>query len=193
MNRPESWWQRLAFIISLVERAPHQTLGRTAIVKMAYLLQVLRGVPLGYHFSLYTYGPFDAKVLDDLAYAQALKAVEVRIVEYGSGYGYNVCPGPKAEVVKAQAGNWLERQQTAIAWVVEKFAGYTASELELLATIVYTDRELSRDTLTVTAEELAHRVREVKPRCPESYVLDKTNSLLDRGMLTSVKSGPHSA
>ena len=187
MNRRESWWQRLALITTLVEQAPNQTLGRTAIVKMAYLLQVLRGVPLGYDFRLYTYGPFDSELLGDLEYAQALNAVEVRTVLYAGSYGYEVRPGPAAAAVKAQAGDWLAQYQQAINWVVGEFGACTASELELLSTIVYTDRELSRNHQTATAEELAHRVREVKPHFAESHVLDKTNFLLGRGLLTSVK------
>jgi hypothetical protein len=187
MNRRESWWQRLAFIINLVEQAPKRTLGRTAIVKMAYLVQALRGVPLGYDFRLHIYGPFDPDVLDDLEYAQALKAVEVCSVLYSRGYGYEVRPGPSAVAVKAQAGDWLTQHLSAINWVIGEFGGYTASDLELLSTIVYADQELARNHQAVTVQELAERVREVKPHFPENYVLEKTNSLLSRGMLFSVK------
>jgi hypothetical protein len=187
MNRRESSWQRLALITTLVEQAPNQTLGRTAIVKMAYLLQVLHGVPLGYDFRLYTYGPFNAEVLSDLEYAQALGVVEVRTVLYARSYGYDVRPGPLAAAVKALAGDWLAQHQPAISSVVGEFSSCTASELELLSTIVYADRELYRNRQTATAEELAHRVREVKPHFLVSYVLDKTNVLLGRGMLSSIK------
>lgn len=186
MNQRESWWPRLAFIITFVERAPNQTLGRTAIVKMAYLLQVLRGVPLGYDFRLYTYGPFDADVLDDLAYAQALKAVEVCTVQYAVGYGYDVRPGPVAATIKARAEDWLARHQQEIEWVVSEFGSYTASELELISTIVYADRELGRSSKTATVEELAHQVREVKPHFAKSYVLGQTQALFEKGMLTAV-------
>jgi hypothetical protein len=192
MNSRQASWQRLALITTFVERAPNQTLGRTAIVKMAYLVQVLRGVPLGYDFRLYTYGPFDSEVLGDLEYAQALKAVEVQTVLYPGGYRYDVRPGPLATAVKAQAGDWLARYQPAVDWVVKEFGGCTASELELLSTIVYADQEVSRNRQTLTAEELAHRVREVKPHFTKSFVLDKTNSLLARGLLTSVQPGARS-
>ena len=51
--------------------------GKTAFMKMAYLLQELYEVPLGYRFSLYTYGPYSAEVLADLEYAKLRKRVEV--------------------------------------------------------------------------------------------------------------------
>ena len=40
--------RRIAILIDLVERAPDQTLGRTAIVKLLYLLTTVRNVALGY-------------------------------------------------------------------------------------------------------------------------------------------------
>jgi hypothetical protein len=187
MKNRDSWWQRLALLTTLVEGSPNQTLGRTAIVKLAYLLQVLCGVPLGYAFRLYTYGPFDSELLGDLDYAQALKAVEVRTVLFPGGYRFDVRPGPAAAVVKAQAGEWLAQHQPAINRVIGEFAGCTASELELLTTIIYADRELSRNLQIATTEELAHRVREVKPHFTEGHVLGKTSYLLGKGMLTSVK------
>jgi hypothetical protein len=186
MNGREFSWQRLALIASLVEKAPNQTLRRTAIVKLAYLLQVLRDVPLGYDFRLYTYGPFDSGLLGDLEYAQALKAVEARTVQYSGGYSYEIRPGPSAAAVKGQVSDWLAQHQPAIDWVIREFGGCTASELELLSTIVYADRELSRKSQNGTADELAHRVREVKPHFTEGHVLEKTKSLFGKGLLTSV-------
>src|SRR5262249_50838875 len=123
------FWPRLAVLVSLVQKAPTRSLGRTAIVKMVYLLQVVRGVPLGYDFRLYTYGPFDSEVLGDLDYAQALAAVHTRTVTYGTGYGYEVSPGPKADAVKPLASDWLEHYEGNIDWVVKEFGHWTASQL----------------------------------------------------------------
>ena len=170
MNNQDFWW-RLALLTTLVKKAPHQTLGRTAIVKMAYFLQVLRGVPLGYDFRLYTYGPFDSQVLSDLEYAQALKAVEARTVLFSGGYRYDVCPGPSATAVEAQASDRLAQHLSNIEWVIEQFGRYTASELELFSTIVYVDRELGAQGQTdVSVDELVRRVREVKPHFTEAQV-----------------------
>jgi hypothetical protein len=174
---------RLALIVELVERAPNHTLGRTAIVKMIYLLQVLRGVPLGYDFRLYTYGPFDSQVLSDLAYAQALKAVEERTILYTAGYGYEVRPGPAASAVKDHAANWLQEQGDSIEWVVGWLGGCKASELELLSTIVYVDRELATAGRSATVAELAKRVRHVKPHFAEDYVQAKVRWLSAKGVL----------
>ncbi len=167
------FWPRLALLTTLVEQAPSRILGRTAIVKMVYLLQVVRGVPLGYDFRLYTYGPFDSEVLGDLEYAQALKAVESKTVLYSTGYGYDVSPGPKASAVKTLAKPWLDKYQSSIDWVVREFGGWTASQLELFSTIVYVDREFAaQGQRHVSVEEMVQRVREVKPHFPEAQVED---------------------
>jgi hypothetical protein len=41
---------------------------------------------LGYVFRLYTYGPFDADVLNDLETAQSFQSLHVKTVIYPSGY-----------------------------------------------------------------------------------------------------------
>jgi len=183
----DSWWRRLALIVALVERAPGQVLGRTAIVKLAYLLQILRGVPVGYGFRLYTYGPFHADVLSDLDSARSLQAVTVKTVPHPTGYGYEVRPGPEAEGIKARAAEWLSRHQADIEWVVDSFAGHTASELELLSTCVYVDRELAaRGQSDVAAEELVRRVREVKPHFPETQVAALVRSGQAQGWFSAI-------
>src|SRR5689334_10646515 len=113
-------WYRFALIAELAEKTPAR-LGRTALMKFAYFLQVLRSVPLGYHFTLYSYGPFDSGVLDDLAYAQTLEAVKVHTVDYSNGYGYDIQPGRAAKEIKAKAAEFLTAHQDAIDWVVREF------------------------------------------------------------------------
>jgi hypothetical protein len=181
------WWRRLALITCLVERAPGQVLGRTAIVKLAYLLQVLRRVPVGYDFRLFTYGPFDAEVLSNLDSARSLEAVTVKTVDHPAGYGYEVRPGPLAGVVKAQAAEWLTQYQGDIDWVVRAFAGHTAAELGLLSTSVYVDRELAAQGKgIVPVEELVRRVREVKPHFSEAAVAQLVRAGQAEGWLSAV-------
>ena len=87
MNFDHGWRLRLAILSTLVKQAPQKP-GRTALMKFAYLLQTVRGVPLGYRFELYNYGPYDSTVLSDLSQAVTLKAMKSATVNYTSGYGY---------------------------------------------------------------------------------------------------------
>lgn len=180
-------WERLATIVELTEKAPGE-LGRTALVKLCYFLQTLRGVPLGYHFSLYAYGPFAAGVLDDLDYAQALNAVQSRLVNYPTGYGYNIRPGTAAAEIKTKAHDFLAGHQAAIDWVIQEFGGMSAAHLELASTAIFVDREAQRTRERLTLDELVRRVREVKPRFPEPQVRAIAELLRDKSLLGSIRS-----
>src|SRR2546428_613825 len=121
---------RLALITSLAGQAPGQ-FGRTALMKFAYFLQAVRRVPLGYHFTLFSYGPFDSRVLNDLHHAEVLGGVDVETVYFPQGYGYLVSPGKAAEKLKSKASDFLAKYREDIDWVVREFGSRTAGELEL--------------------------------------------------------------
>ena len=83
---------RLALLPVLAEQAPAGHIGRTALMKYMYFPQTVRGVPLGYNFSMYSYGPFDSDVLADLSSAEMMNIVDVAPVEFAGGYGYSIEP-----------------------------------------------------------------------------------------------------
>jgi uncharacterized protein len=183
MNDREYWWLRIGLLCELVERAPSK-LGRTAVMKLAYFLQTLQRVPLGYDFRLYTYGPFDDDVLGDLGQAESMRAVKSALVQYPGGYGYEFSAGRKSEEVKAFAGPDLAKYRDAITWVLGEFGGKSAAELELLSTIVYADREASREGRSLSLAELSHQVRQIKPRFSEEHIMEEANSLVEKGLLS---------
>ncbi|HEY7311201.1 MAG TPA: hypothetical protein VH643_17705 [Gemmataceae bacterium] len=183
MNDQYSSWNRLGLIAALVERATEQPLGRTALVKLAYLLQVFRHVPLGYDFRLYTYGPYDAEVLNDLAQAQALQVVEVKIVPNSVGYGYDIRRGANIEWAKRRVASWLSEYDEALNWVMSEFGGRAASELELVGTIIYADQENRKQNKRVSIENLIQCVREIKPHFTEDVVKSKVEELVGKNLL----------
>src|SRR5687768_15041621 len=99
---------KVALIAELVRRAPSQP-GRTAMMKLAYFLTTLRKVPLAYDFRLYTSGPFDSDVLDDLRYAEALGAVQGEVIAYPGGRGYQYQPGPRIREITDYAHDFLSQ------------------------------------------------------------------------------------
>jgi uncharacterized protein len=178
-------WHRFALIAEMAEKTPTR-LGRTALMKYAYFLQVLRGVPLGYHFTLYAYGPFDAAVLDDLAYAHTLEAVKVETVDFPNGYGYDIRPGPAAREIKAKAEEFLAEHRNDIDWVIQEFGSLGAAQLELASTMVFADREAHRSGEKLRLDELTSRVREVKPRFSHLEAYAQAESLRNRGLLQAI-------
>jgi hypothetical protein len=184
MSAQRRSWLRLGILAELVARSSNK-LGRTALMKQAYLLQTVKGVPLGYNFRLYTYGPYDGDVLDDLGQAEAMRAVASSLVAFPGGYGYEFSPGPESERIRSMAGPEIQGYRDDLSWVLGEFGSRSAADLELLSTIVYADRESLGRHQGVSADELCRQVREIKPRFPEEYVKASIRSLRDRGILRS--------
>src|SRR5262249_49953609 len=157
-----------------------------ALMKLAFLLQTVRGVPLGYNFRLYTYGPYDGDVLDDLGQAEAMRAVESNLVAFPGGYGYEFSPRPESERIPGMARPEIQGYRDDLAWVLGEFGSRSAADLELLSTIVYADRESLGRHQSVSADELSRQVREIKPRFPEEYVKASIRLLRERGILGSL-------
>src|SRR5262249_30687971 len=129
---------RRAVIVALAGRL-NDRLGRTGLMKLIYFLQTLRGAPLGYSFRLYTYGPYDGQVLEDLGITQSLRGVRTREFQWPGGAGYLISEGEATESILARARTEIAGINDDLDWVVNEFGNRSASDLELASTIVYID------------------------------------------------------
>lgn len=179
--------ERLALIPMLAGKTPGGRMGRTALMKYMYFLQTLRELPLGYRFTLYSYGPFDSDVLADLGTAEDIGAVESEAISYPGGYGYAIKPGPKAEWLQDRASRFLSKHKADTSWVTEKFGSYTSAQLELVSTIIYVDREAARCREKIKLQNLAQRVQEVKPHFREQDILSFAQRLADDRLLEATR------
>jgi len=175
MHESDKTWNRLAVIVRFAEKAPK--LGRTAIMKYMYLLYVLRNQYLGYKFSLYTYGPFDSAVLDDLSIAETIGGVKSELIPYSNSYGYRIYPGPEAEKIKAKVSVFLNDIEKDIDWVIDNFGHFTSSELEMASTIIYTRNEQRERGKEITVDEITKRVFAIKPHLSEANIREMANHL----------------
>jgi hypothetical protein len=175
--------KRIAVLSRLVKRTQGASLGRTAIMKLAYFLTVLRDVPLGYRFSLYSYGPFDSTVLQDVDFGSSLGALRSQPVRYPSGDGYLIQPGSSSDEIELLEKDFLDAHETAIDWVATEFGNLTAAELELLSTIVYVDREFAGTP--ISKDDLARRVHDIKPHFLETRTLSRIEDLKTKGLLSA--------
>ncbi|MBI1903813.1 MAG: hypothetical protein HYS13_22135 [Planctomycetia bacterium] len=178
----ETMLRRPALIAKLVWQSPEQKLGRTALMKLMYILQV-RGVPLGYWFRLYSYGPFDAEVLNDLDVAKSIRAVTERTVQYPTSYGFEIEPGAKFDKLEPALFEWLEPHEESITWALANFANRTAAELELLSTIVYVDRERGSNG-RAEIDDLLPLVHGVKPQFNEDRIRQACRELQELRLLS---------
>jgi hypothetical protein len=178
-------FSELAVIADLVRRAPG-VVGRTALMKCLLFLKTLREVPLPYTFRLYTYGPFDSKVLEDLRYAESLGAIRSTLIAYPGGQGYQLQAGPDAGKIEERASDFLDRYRESIDWVLDEFGNRSAIDLEMASTLIYVDRSLAEKGSKVPASELAKRVHDIKPHLTTDVIEGEARRLKDRGLLTAV-------
>jgi len=162
-------------------------LGRTALMKYCYFLQVVCGVPLGYRFSLYSYGPFDSDVLSDLDTAECMGGVKSSVEYFLGGYGYRIEPAERADRVMELGQSFIDEHRQWLEWVTQRFGGWDASELEVASTLVYSDREAWRRGERLTILELSGRVRDLKPRYAIQQIQVHAESLLRLQILQSVQ------
>lgn len=174
---------RRALIPVLAAKSKGGYLGRTALMKYMYLLQILRGVPLGYRFTLYSYGPFDSDVLADLSVAEALEAVESEVELYSGGYGYRIRAAHNAKWLEKSYEKFLRKYEKDVDWVVRNFGSFSSAELELVGTIIYVDRESRSPNKKMALDQVAKLVHEVKPHFSREKVLQYARRLADGSML----------
>jgi hypothetical protein len=185
MTYDDVWKLRLAVLSTLVANAPQKP-GRTALMKFAYLLQTVKGVPLGYHFRLYNYGPYDSTVIGDLSQAETFEAVKEDPA--GGGYEYSSVKRGHAEVCK-DAKSQLARASDSIEWVLREFGKKSAADLELISTIVYAEREMRSKKRPRSSEALCRIVKEIKPHFTEAEIAGRVAELEEKGLILADGSG----
>lgn len=177
---------RLATLAALVnEVEPHRGLGRTAVMKLTYFLQTLEGMPLGYDFRIYTYGPYDVQVLEDLKIAELVGAVVSHEYAHSYGYGYKIVAGEMVDRI-IHSEPKIADHKSSVAWVVSEFGSRTAIDLEMVSTIVFIDRASFDDGENLTTREIATRVKSIKPRLNLNNVENEAEALKAKSFLKSV-------
>ena len=127
--------ERISVILSIVNQSPG--LGKTAIMKCLYLLQTLKKVPLGYDFEIYTYGPYNSTVMAEIDYANQLGFLNVEGIIYPNGqFGYNISLNEKGKE-RINTDQELATYTKEITEIASEFGAKSASELELLSTILF--------------------------------------------------------
>jgi hypothetical protein len=159
--------------------------GKTAFMKMAYLLQELYEVPLGYRFSLYTYGPYSPEVLADLEYANLRKQVEVEYLGDPQG-GFRITP------TEVASGSNLQNEPIAmyshvLDELVEHFGSFNARELELRTTSIFLWKRI-RPKKPEEVSTLIEAVRHLKPHFSNMVIRSAIDDLIDDGIIQYVHS-----
>jgi len=150
-------------------------------MKLCFFLQESCKVPLGYSFSLYSYGPFDSDVLSDIGTAVRLNVLKEGIVYYSSGMGYEYQPGSDKESLRAIASDFLSENASKIRWAVDTFGNKNAGELELLSTTFF----VAKYQNPADIEGLIDQVALIKPHFSHDQIQNGVDELLSLKLLIS--------
>ena len=122
----------------------------------------------------------------DLNDSESLGVVDEQLVFNPVGYGYRIKsllpPGESAKL----GGTLLDQHKDDVDWVIREFGSFTAAQLELTSTVIYTDREAVRMNEMLGVRDLARRVKDVKPRFGEQQIVSVVESLKGKGLLEAV-------
>ena len=170
---------RTAVLTSIVGRC-HNPPGRTTLMKFAYILQTVRGVPLGYRFQLYNYGPYDEAVLTDIRQAVSAELLSSKLVTFsGGGYGYEFSIGDSFEPAGEELSEQTSPFEDDIDWVVDQFGGESAGRMELISTIIFV---LCENGTRLEKPQIVQRVNEIKPHFSREVIdaaVDEISEVLD--------------
>ena len=156
--------------------------GKTVYVKMAYFLQEVYKVPLGYRFTLYTYGPYSPEVLYDLDRSRQSGWVDVEYLE--DDLGFKITVGPTA-IKEVNAFEPFKPYENQINEMVETFGKFRAKELELRATIVCVSR-MNPSAGPETVDQTIEAVHQLKPHFHKSDIQQAFEELKSKGIITLV-------
>ena len=162
---------RLGTIMRLVEIL--QDAGKIKLQKLLYFLQEGWGVPLGYDFVMYHYGPYCGQVDADLSLLSAAGVVKISVDP--DGYGYHVVQGELRPASLADTALGSEE----VPRVVEAFHGYNGADLELAATVHFVHSLMPGAQRRAVVEQ----ARSLKPKFPVSAVEAQYDRLVSLNLL----------
>ncbi|OJU14327.1 MAG: hypothetical protein BGN88_05650 [Clostridiales bacterium 43-6] len=153
--------ERIGVISTIVKNEPG--LGKTAIMKILFILQKVYKLPMNYEFSIYTYGPYSAEVMEDVDCAAHEDIISVSIMPYPNGItGYAI--NESKNIDKYILGNSLVTEYiNSINEVTGMFGKKPAKELELDSTIIYVYDLHKKNKWECTEDNIINDVKEIKP------------------------------
>lgn len=172
---------RVAVIAEFADKLSGK-LGRTAIMKLMFFLQELKGLPLGYSFRIYTYGPYDAQVLSDLKIGESMGAVRTEYFDWEGGSGYMIKAGNKPKL-SDEDQRLFSSFHDEIDWVAKEFGELSATDLEVESTVFFVAKSAEREKQRLSSETIARAVRAIKPHHSEGRILKHIERLQQRGLI----------
>lgn len=181
LNQAPSEKDQYALIAHLAkELGPSGRLGKKALQKYIFLIHEIGGVPTGYKFRFYTYGPFSPDLSGDVDVVQSLGGV--RVSYDVTNNAYSIEESQNTDVIVQKGDGFLEQYGEKVKRIVEIFGGRYAKDLELTATIVFIYNKIGRKKL-FDKDSLKEKVQDTKPKYGDAEISKALSELERMGFL----------
>jgi len=174
---------RINVIVSIVEtlRQREIELGKVQFQKLIYFLQEI-GIPLGYRYEIYHYGPYSFELAQELNTLDTLGIVNV--APDPTGYGYGIMPGKHiGDFYEIKDVDVIEPYKKKIDFVLDHLGKDSSSRIELKATIHYVNKVMGKINHAVTMDSILSRVKDLKPKFNEPFLSECYKELQDIKLL----------
>jgi uncharacterized protein YwgA len=148
--------------------------GKTKLQKLGYFLQEAYDVPTKIPFRMHHYGPYSEALETDIARLRLAGYVKVDADQQGYGFHITKIDSPLEEWKQL-----IEPFRNSITRMIEEFGNRPVPELELAATIHFV-KNLSPG---IQKQQAIDKVRALKPKFGEVYVIKIYDELKDKGLL----------
>jgi uncharacterized protein YwgA len=164
-------------MLELIEK--QQWLGKTAVMKIMFILQYIYNIELGYKFNIYTYGPYASEVTEDLDALILQDYVDPGQYEYLGRKAYDLTISENGKRVKESI---KPAHKLLIATALGLFGKKTAKELELDTTLIYTKHQYNRNKWGDDSNEIVNNVHEMKPHFNRNEIEKALETLTKQGI-----------
>ncbi len=171
-------WERYGLIVELARRleAVSPQFGKTALQKLVYILDASFGVRLDYEFTLYTYGPYSQELASDLEIVASIGGVELM----ARANGVHIRTGKCVESIVQRSESFTSEYVEVLDELVRTFGSFSATDLELRATLIF----VSQHELLFTREELMGELTAIKPHFEAPEVFSAIDELTRSGHIS---------
>lgn len=153
-------------------------LGKTKLHKLVYLIKEIGKVPVGFNFRFYNYGPYSDSLAETLDFVASLQGVKMK---YDASVNmYEITAGENAEKLVEKANPELQTNKDAIDRILAAYGNKTAKELELITTILYSNKNYDAKSVEI----LTQTTKNLKPRFTIHEIQASIRQLQTAGLLS---------
>ena len=162
-------------ILNIIEQYPG--LGKTAVMKILYMLQQVKNINLNYDFTIYTYGPYSAEVVEDIDDLIEDSLIDSCAYEYNNYVGYNL---NLTTMGKTKLSKLATKDEAKIKDVLSFVEDKHAKDLELLSTIIFIENQYAKNQWTKEQDDIVGKVAEIKPHFNREKISMAYTTLLEK-------------